>query len=49
VSLHKPEMNNNFNKVNKRRDVFMDNYHQTWAFKSLQYEKTIPLQAWTGP
>jgi hypothetical protein len=26
----------------------MNNYHQTWAFKSLQYEKVISLQAWTG-
>jgi len=44
-----PEINNNLNQLNKRRDIFMNNYHQTWTFKSLQYEEAIPLQAWPGP
>jgi hypothetical protein len=42
------EINNSLNQLNKRHDLFMNSYHQTWAFKSLQYEKAIPLQAWPG-
>jgi len=34
-----PEINNNLNQLNKKRDLFINNYHQTWGFKSLQYEK----------
>ena len=42
-----PEINNNLNQLNKKRDLIMNNYHQTWVFKSLHYEKSShyrPLQ-----